>query len=46
MALTVNDGLYNRFLKWRSKCENILKYELVMLQEKRKCKKIVAWNGD
>ena len=24
MDLTVNDGLYHRFLKWHLKCENIL----------------------
>ena len=25
----VNDGLYNRFLRWQLKCENILECELV-----------------
>ena len=46
MDWTMNDGLYNRFLKWRLKCENILECELAMLPEARKCKKIVAWSGD
>ena len=46
MDWTVNDGLYNRSLKWRLKCENILEYELAMLPEARKCKKIVAWSDD
>ena len=43
---TVNDGLYNRFLKWKLKCENILECELAMLPEARKCKKVIAWSGD
>ena len=43
---TVNDDLYNRFLKWKLKCKNILECELAMLPEARKCKKIVAWSGD
>ena len=43
---TVNDGLYHRLLKWRLKCENILECELVMLAERRKCKKGIAWSGD
>ena len=43
---TVNDKSYNRFLKWKLKCENILECELAMLPEARQCKKIVAWNGD
>ena len=46
MDWTVNDGLYSRFLKWKLKCENILECELAMFVEKRKCKKIIAWNGD
>ena len=46
MDLTVNDGLYHRFLKWHLKCENILEFELAMLQEKRQCKKVIAWSGD
>ena len=41
-----NESLYNRFLKWKIKCENILDCELVMLSEARKCKKVVAWSGD
>ena len=43
---TVNDGLYHRFLKWCLKCENILECELVMLSERRQCKKVIAWSGD
>ena len=46
MDWTVNDNLYNKFLKWKLKCENILECELAMLSETRKCKKIVAWSGD
>ena len=46
MDWTVNDGLCNRFLKWRLKCENILECELAMLPEARKCKQNVAWRGD
>ena len=43
---TVTDGLYHRFLKWCFKCDNILECELVMLPERRQCKKVIAWNGD
>ena len=43
---TVDDGLYNRFLKWKIKFENILDCELAMLSESRKCKKVVTWLGD
>ena len=46
MDWTVNDNLYNRFLKWTFKCKNILECELAMLSEQRKCKKIVDWSGD
>ena len=46
MDWMVNDGLYNSFLKWKLKCENILDCGLVMLLEPRKCKKVLAWNGD
>ena len=46
MDWTVNDGLYHRFLKWKLKCENILDYELAMLPESKKCKKVIAWSGD
>ena len=46
MDWMVNDRLYNRFLKWHLKCENILECELVMLSESRKCKKVLAWSGD
>ena len=46
MDLTVNDSLYQRFLKWRLKCENILDCELAMLPESKKCKKVISWAGD
>ena len=46
MYWIVNDGLYNRFLKWQLECKNILDCELVMLPEPRKCKKVLAWSGD
>ena len=46
MDWTLNDGLYNRFLKCRLKCKNILECELAVLPEERKGKKIVAWSGD
>ena len=46
MDWTVNDGLYQRFLKWHLKCENILECELDMFSEKRQCKKVIAWSGD
>ena len=46
MDWTVNDGLCNRFLKWKLKCENILECELAILPEARKCKKVIAWSGD
>ena len=46
MDWTVNDSLYNRFIKWKIKCENILECELALLSESRKCKKVVAWTKD
>ena len=46
MNWNVDDGLYNRFLKWKIKYENILECELAMLSESRKCKKVIAWSGD
>ena len=46
MDWTVNDGLHHRFLKWHLKFENILECELVMLLERRQCKKVIAWSGD
>ena len=46
MDWSVNDSLYHRFLKWKINCENILDWELAMLLESRKCKKVVAWSGD
>ena len=45
-GLTVNDGLYHRFLKWHLKCENILECELAALPERQQCKKVIAWSGD
>ena len=36
MNWTVDDSLYNRFIKWKIKCENILQCELAMLSESRK----------
>ena len=39
MNWNVDDGLYNRFLRWKIKCKNILKCELAVLSESRKCKK-------
>ena len=46
MDWSVDDSLYNRFLKWKIKYENILDCELTMLSEARKCKIVVAWSGD
>ena len=46
MEWTVNCGLCHRFLKWRLKCENIFEYELAMLVERRKCKKVITCSGD
>ena len=46
MNWSVDDGLYNRFIKWKIRCENILDCELAMLSEDRKCKKVIAWSGD
>ena len=46
MDWTVNDSLYDRFLKWKIKCENILDCELAMLSEARNCMKVVAWSDD
>ena len=46
MDWTVNDGLYHRFHKWHLKCKNILECELVMLPERRQCKKVITWSGD
>ena len=46
MDWTENDGLYHRFHKWHLMCEHILECELAMLQEKRQCKKVIAWSGD
>ena len=39
---TVNDNLYNRSLKWKLKCENILECELAMFAETTKCKKVIG----
>ena len=46
MDWTVNDSLYQEFLKWKLKYENILDCELAMLPEAKKCKKVIAWSGD
>ena len=46
MDWSVNDSLYDRFMKWKIKCETILECELAILSESRKCKKVVAWSGD
>ena len=46
MDWTVNNGLYHRFLKWYLKFENVLEFELAMLSERRKCKKVIVWRGD
>ena len=46
MAWNVNDGLYHRVLKCYLKCKYILECELAMFGERRKCKKVIAWNGD
>ena len=46
MDWTVNDSLYQRFLKWTLKCENILDCELVMLPKSKKCKKVIVLSGD
>ena len=46
MDWTVNDSLYNHFLKWRLKCKNILECKLVALPEPQQCKKVITWTGD
>ena len=46
MDWTVNENLYNRFLKWKLKCENIMECELVMLVETRTCIKVIASSWD
>ena len=46
MDWMVNDGLYNRFLKWCITCENIIECEVVMLSESRKYEKVFSWGGD
>ena len=44
---SVDDGPYNRFIKWKIRCKNILDCELSMLSEARNCKKKgIAWSGD
>ena len=50
MNWSVDDDLYNRFIKWKIRCENILDCELAMLSEARKCKKSYCmvrrfWSG-
>ena len=46
MDWTGNDSLYNCFLKWKLKCENILECELAALPAPQQCKKLIAWSGD
>ena len=46
MNWSVDDGLYNRFIKWKMRCKNILDCELAMLSEARKCKNVIAWSGN
>ena len=46
MDWTVDDNLYNRFLKLKLKCKNILECELAMLSKARKCKKVMARSWD
>ena len=46
MDWIVNNNMYNSFLKWKLRCENILECEIAMLSEARKCKMIMAWSGD
>ena len=43
MNWSADDGLYNRSIKWKIRCKNILDCELAMLSEARKCKKVIAW---
>ena len=45
MDWTMNDSLYHRFLKWKLQCENILDYELFMLPESKKYKKVIVCSG-
>ena len=46
MDWTVNDSFYHRFLKWKIQCKNMLDFELAMLSEVRKGRKVVAWSGN
>ena len=46
MDWTVDDNLYNTFLNWKLKYENILECELAMPAETRKCKNVYASSGD
>ena len=46
MNLTVDDGLYQIFLKWHLKCKTILDCELANLPAKQKCQKVIVWSGD
>ena len=43
MDWMVNDALYQRLLKWKLKCENILECEH---PECQKCKEVIAWSGN
>ena len=46
MDRAVNNGLYQMFLKWKLKGENILDCECAMLPASRKAKKVIACSGD
>ena len=46
MDWMVNDALYQRFIKWKLKCENVLECKLAALPECQKCKKVIAWSGN
>ena len=45
MDWTVNNSLYQRFLKWKLKCGIIFGCELTAVPECQKCKKVMAWSG-
>ena len=46
MNWTVDDGLYDRFLKWHLKCETILVCKLANLPTKQKCQNVITWSGN
>ena len=43
---TVDDRLYQRFLKWHLKCKTILDCKLENLPTNQKCQKVIAWSVD